>query len=105
MTMHYIPETTLIDYMYQERREEEYLSALKTVLTHRYNDYIEKHEGGLITAVKNDTDNTVTNKMTISRKQQWKEKQLYRRFKRLINDISHKKIWTWIRKGNLKRET
>ena len=25
------------------------------------NDYIEKHEVGLITAIKNDTDNTVTN--------------------------------------------
>ena len=32
-------------------------------------DYIEKHEGGLITAIKNDTDNTMTNRMTITRKQ------------------------------------
>ena len=31
------------------------------------------------------------------------EKQLYGRFKRLIN-ISHQKTWTWLRKGNLKRE-
>ena len=28
----------LTDYMYQERREEEDLSALKTVLKHPYND-------------------------------------------------------------------
>ena len=29
--------------------------------------YIEKHEGGLITVIKNDTDNTMTNRMTITR--------------------------------------
>ena len=33
------------------------------------------------------------------------KKQLYGRFKRLINTISHKKTWTRLRKGNLKRET
>ena len=32
-------------------------------------------------------------------------KQLYGRFKRLINNISHDKTWTWLRKGNFKRET
>ena len=32
-------------------------------------DYIEKHEGGMTTAIKNDTDNTVTNRMTKTRKQ------------------------------------
>ena len=26
-------------------------------------------------------------------------------FKRLINNISHQKTWTWLRKGNFKRET
>ena len=26
-------------------------------------------------------------------------------FERLINNISHQKTWTWLRKGNLKRET
>ena len=26
-------------------------------------------------------------------------------FKRLISNISHKKTWTWPRKGNLKRKT
>ena len=34
----------------------------------RLEDYIEKHEGGLITAIKNDTDSTKTNRMTITRK-------------------------------------
>ena len=32
-------------------------------------------------------------------------KQLYGHFKWLIINISHEKIWTWLRKGNLKRET
>ena len=42
--------------------------------------------------------------MTKTRKLKW-EKQLYGRFKRLINTIPHEKTWTWLRKGNLKRET
>ena len=32
-------------------------------------------------------------------------KQLYGRFKRLVNNISNQKTWTWLRKENLKRET
>ena len=47
----------------------------------------------------------MNNKMTITRKQKWEKKQLYGRFKRLINNISHDKTWTWLRKGNFKRET
>ena len=43
--------------------------------------------------------------MTTTRKQKWEGKQLYGRFKRLINNISLQKTWTWLRKGNLKRET
>ena len=35
----------------------------------RLEDYIEKHAGGLITAIRNDTDNTMDNRMTITRKQ------------------------------------
>ena len=42
--------------------------------------------------------------MTTTRKQKWEGKQLIGRFKRLVN-ISHQKTWTWLRKGNLKRET
>ena len=33
------------------------------------------------------------------------KKQFYRHFKRQINEISHEKTWTWLRKRNLKRET
>ena len=43
--------------------------------------------------------------MTITRKQKWEGKQLHGRFKRLISNISHDKTWTWLRKGNFKRET
>ncbi len=43
--------------------------------------------------------------MTMTRKQKWEKKQIYGRFKRLINNISHDKTWTWLRKGNFKRET
>ena len=68
-------------------------------------NYIEKHEGGLITSLINDTDSTMANKMTITGKQKWEEKQLYGRFKRLINNISHKKVWTRLRNGNFKTET
>ena len=71
----------------------------------RFEDYIEKHERGLITAIRNNTDNTIANRMTITRKQKWKVKQLYGRFKRLINNISPDKTWIWLRKGNFKIET
>ena len=49
-------------------------------------------------------DNTIDDRMT-TRKQKWEKKQFYDCFKQLINNISHQKTWTWIRKGNLKRET
>ena len=70
----------------------------------RLEDYIQKHEG-LITSNRNDTDNAMDNRMTITRKQKWERKQLYGRFKRQINNSSHEKTWTWLRKGNFKRET
>ena len=51
----------------------------------RLEDYIEKYEGGLITAIRNDRQHDE------QQKQKWKEKQNYERFKRLINNISHDK--------------
>ena len=71
----------------------------------RLEDYIEKHERGLITTIRNDLDNTINERMTTTRKQKWEGKLLYVRFWRLINNISHQKTWTWLRKGNLKIET
>ena len=35
----------------------------------RLEDYIEKHEEGLITAIRNDTDYTIDDRITITRKQ------------------------------------
>ena len=104
---HYISETTLTDYMYQEKKEEENIEDSVDASIRRLEDYIEKHEWGLITAIRNDTDNTIDDRMTTTRKQKWEKKktQLYGPFKRLINDISHQKTWTWLRKGNLKKET
>ena len=34
-------------------------------------DYIEKHERRLITTIRNDTDNTIDERMTTTRKQKW----------------------------------
>ena len=67
-------------------------------LIHQQEDYIEKHERGLITAIRNDTDNTIDDRMTTTKKQKCEKKQLCGRFKRLINNISHKKTWTWQKK-------
>ena len=47
----------------------------------RLEDYIEKHERGLITTIRNNTDNTIDNKMTTTRKQKLEEKQLHGLFK------------------------
>ena len=64
-------------------------------LKQRLEDYMEKHEKGLITAIRNDSDNT----MTIRRKPKSEENQLYARFKRLIKkNISHDKTWIWLRR-------
>ena len=71
----------------------------------RLEDYIQKHDGGLITTIRNDTDKTMDNRMTIARKQKWESKLLHGHFKRLINNISDDKTWTWLIKGNFKRET
>ena len=67
-------------------------------------DYIQKHDGELITAIRNNTDNTMDNRMTITRKQKCEGKQLYGRFKRLINNISHEKTWTWREKETLREK-
>ena len=38
------------------------------VLIQRLKDYIQKHEGGLITATRNENENTMNNRMTIVNK-------------------------------------
>ena len=40
-----------------------------TIDIHRLENYIQKHEGGLITATRHETENIINNRMTITRKQ------------------------------------
>ena len=96
-----------VDRLYVSRKEGGLASIEDSVdaSIQRLEDYIQKHEGGLITATRNDTKNTMNNRMTITRKQKWEGKQVYGRFNPLINNISHDKTWTRLRKGNFKRET
>ena len=89
-------------YMYKEDLA---LNNLQRLICHKTKPNQTKLKGELITAIRNDTDNTMDNIMTITRKQKWDEKQLYGRFKRLINNISREKTWMWLRKGNFMRET
>ena len=42
----------------------------------RLEDYVEKHERGLIMAIRNNTENTIDNRMTKTRKQKWKENSI-----------------------------
>ena len=71
---------------------------------HRLDNYIPKHLDGLIAATRRETENTMNNTMTVTRKQKWEGKQLYGRFKRLINNISHDKTWSWLRKDTLREK-
>ena len=94
---------TLIDYMCQEKKEGRGLSNIEDSVdasVQWVDNYIEKRGGRLITASRNNTDNTKNNRMIITKKQKWEEKQLYGRFKGLTSDISHKKTWNWPRKEN-----
>ena len=50
-------------------------------LIQRLEEYIQKRGGRLITATRNNTNDSMTSGRTISRKQKSKEKQIYRRFK------------------------
>ena len=54
-------------------------------------DYKEKHKGGMITATRKDSNNTMDNRLIITRKHKWDELQLYGHFKQLINNVSLKK--------------
>ena len=96
-----------VDRLYASRKEEgRGLGSIEDSIDasiQRLEDYIEKHEGGLITATRNDADNTKTNWMTRTRQQKLEEKQNYGCFEWLISNISHEKIWTWLLKGNLNR--
>ena len=69
--------------MFQEKREGRGLASIEDSVDasiQQLEDYIQKHEGELMTATRNDTENTMNNRMTITRKQNWEGKQLYGRF-------------------------
>ena len=73
------PETTLTEYMYERKEGVRGLASIKYSVDASIQwleDYIEKHKGGLITAIRNDTDNTMDNRMT-AEKQKWEEKQVH----------------------------
>ena len=59
-----------------------YVSRKKVRTDTRPEDYIEKYEGVLFTATRNDTNNMLNNRMTITRKQKWEEKK----FMGVLND-------------------
>ena len=67
----------------------------------RLEGYIETCRERLITATRNNTDNKRTNRMAITRKQKWEEKQLCEHFKRHLT----RETWWWVSKGNLQKET
>ena len=73
--------------------------------TQIHEDYIKKREVRLITATRYNTDTIRINRTKITRKQKWKENQLYGCFRRQTSKNSHEKTWTWLRTRNLERET
>ena len=72
---------------------------------YRFKYNFKKRRGRLITATRNNTNNTSINRTKITRKIKREEKQLYEHFKRQTSEISNEKTWTWLTKGDLKRET
>ena len=75
-----------VDWLYVSRKEGgRRLASIKDSIDASIQwleDYIEKHERGLITAIRNNTDNTIDNRMTITRRQKWEEKKS----KGILND-------------------
>ena len=110
MTMHKdLHPRHVVDRLYVSRKEGgRGLASIEDSIDasiQRLEDYKEKHERGLMTAIRNFTDNTIEGRMTTTRKQKWDKKRLYNWFKRLMNNISNEKTRKNLRKGNLKRET
>ena len=61
-----------VDRLYVSRKERgRGLASIEDSLEasiQRLEDYVEKHEGGLITVIGNDTESTMDNRMSITRK-------------------------------------
>ena len=64
-----------VDRLYVSRKEgRRGLASIKDTVDasiQRLENYIEKHERGLIITIRNDTDNTIDERMTTARKQKW----------------------------------
>ena len=78
MTMHKtLPPRDNIDRLYVSRKEggrgRASIEDSVDALIQRLKACIEKYERELITAIRNDTDNTIDDRMTITRKQKWGE--------------------------------
>ena len=70
----------------------------------RLEDYIQKQEGWLITAIRNNTDNTKDKRKTITGNKNGKKNNTLSVLNNLkISEVE--KTWTMLRKGNFKRET
>ena len=67
-----------VDRLYVSRKEEgRGLASIEDsvdALIQRLEDNIQKYDGGFITAIRSDTDNTMDNRMTITRKQKMRRK-------------------------------
>ena len=68
----------------------------------RLQAYIKKIKEKLNSAANYTNDSIKINRRTAKT---WKQKQLYKYFKWQTGEITHKKTWTWLRKGNLEKET
>ena len=66
-----------LDRLYVSRKEGRRLASLEDSIDasiQGLEDYIEKHDGGLITAIRNETDKMMDNWITMNRKQKWQKK-------------------------------
>ena len=66
-----------------------------------FEKYIKKSQERIGMATSNSTDYRMTNRTTITRKNNQEEKQLYGYFKLHTGEIFQKKIWTWQQKEKL----
>ena len=96
----------LIECMCQEKKEEKEYSSIQDSIDSTTRRLHKKHKGRLITGTRNNTDYTSINRTKKKQEnKKRKEKQLYGHLKRPTSEIFHEKIWTWLRKGNLKRNS
>ena len=78
MTMHKAQHSRDdVDRLYVSRKEgRRGLASIKDNVDasiQQLEDYIEKHERGLITAIRNDANNKIDDRITITRKQKWEK--------------------------------